>query len=122
MSYNIDSTETLSGKISIRVEDYHLWKDREDLPEGNPFQLDPDEVDSATSDGMIDLNRFWWYGEFSGTSYNKIMGELATYLVGEACVLFTWEGGDSHHIVKFENGKATEHEVKFVAGKKTGDL
>jgi hypothetical protein len=65
---------------------------------------------------------FWWGGMSSNEFYYRTLPLIAADLEGDADVLFTWEGGDSHTIVRFKDGRAVEHEVEFSAGEPKTEL
>jgi len=121
MSYDVDSAEIIRGELRMRVEHYRAWRARADeLPEIHPFHQEESELSE-----MLDENRrfvfedFWWGGIRSNEFYYKTLPLLAADIEGDADVLFTWEGGDSHTIVRFRAGQAVEHATEFAAGKMT---
>ena len=124
MSYNIDSAEIVRGELRISRENYLAWRVREDeLPESHPFHLEEsDLVEHLDEDRRFVFDDFWWGGVSSSAFYYQTLPLIAADLEGDADVLFTWEGGDSHTIVRFKDGKAVEHETVFAAGKVTKDL
>lgn len=124
MSYNVDSAEIVRGELRMRVEDYLAWRSRgEELPEIDPFHLEESVlVEHLDEDRRFVFEDFWWGGIRSNDLYYQTLPLIAADLEGDADVLFTWEGGDSHTMVRFRDGKAVEHEVTFAAGKAVKEL
>lgn len=60
----------------------------------------------------------WWQGEGSGSSFDALKDVLSSF-DGEADLVLTWEGGDSHTGLRLRNHVVTEHEVAFALGKET---
>ena len=117
MSYNIDSVTVLSSngfrvhrtkarRATTRAEK-HDW-----TPEVAPFE----ELEFG-EDGYASLERFWFYGECSGTAWEEGVFEIyASATEGEADLLVTWEGGDSFSGVRIRDGKVTQHKVATTLG------
>lgn len=124
MSYNIDSAEIVRGELRMRLENYLAWREREEeLPEIHPFHLDKSVlVEHLDEDRRFVFEDFWWGGIRSNDFYYQTLPLIAADLEGDGDVLFTWEGGDSHTMVRFRNGKAVEHEAVFAAGKVKREL
>lgn len=124
MSYNVDTAEIIRGELRMRYENYLAWRVRGDeLPEINPFDIEEDVVaEHLNENRRFVFEDFGWGGIGSGGRYYETLSLIAADLEGEADVLFTWEGGDSHTVVRFKDGKAIEHEVVFAVGKATKDL
>ena len=119
MSYNVDTASIIRGELRMRYENYLAWRERdEELPEMHPFH-----VEESVAVEHLDENRrfvfedFWWGGMSSGRLYEEMLRLIAADLEGDADVLFTWEGGDAHTVIRFKDGKAVEHEAVFTAGK-----
>lgn len=112
MSYNIDTSVTLSG--SLRILTIHVAGIQHlDIPEDcfaadlDPYSLEPDqEID--------DVN---WRGEGSGHSFRDVLiAEILPLTTGSADVIFTWEGGDSFSGLRIVDGVVTEHKVVMALG------
>lgn len=110
MSYNIDSSEYKSGKLTISAAEARrlIKKHGDNLPEGCFLN----EIDT-TEDGDLEIKDFWWYGEGSGHAYHEILEDILAKTKGKATLLFVWEGGDSHTGLKVNNGKVSEAKVKI---------
>ena len=113
MSYNIDSSEYLKGKLRILKKTardlYEKYQD--EMAEINFLDTKvfngPDDLDKE-----IDIDKLWWYGEGSGYSYEALK-DILTHTKGKADILFTWEGGDSHTGLRVTNGKVKEMAIKI---------
>jgi len=110
MSYNIDSSEYVSGSLQIKRADavafVKHFGDR-GLPECNfledlPLDGDPDE--------LLPIKEPEWRGEFSGHSFDTLQ-EVLKKTTGKASILFVWEGGDSKSALVVEDGKVREGKV-----------
>jgi hypothetical protein len=122
VSYNVDTAEIVRGELRMRHESYLAWREREEeLPEIHPFHED-DSIEQLDEDRRFVFQDFWWGGIRSSEFYYETLPLIAADLEGDADVLFTWEGGDSHTIVRFKDGKAVEHKVVFAAGEATKNL
>lgn len=121
MSYNINSTEILSGSLSMKASKVLAWRARRrDLPELCPLDDLPGNgalLQDLNAD--IPLQKFWWSGEFSGHAYD-LLAEFVADVQGEADILFTWEGGDSFSGIRIKDGKFTEHKVVMALGDPVG--
>lgn len=114
MSYNIDHSEYLKGKLSIKRKQARiLLKDRDELPEGN-FLDELDLGSELPDDELLPIENFWWYGEGSGHAYEDILPKIVPHLEGTASIHFIWEGGDSQTAIEIKNGKMTKKKVKTV--------
>jgi hypothetical protein len=115
MSYNIDSCEIISSK-GFRVHkdkaDAATNKVGSDGPEAWPFEdLDFDE------DGYAEIDSWNFYGEGSGWAFRDgSFAEFAQATEGEADIILTWEGGDSHSGARIKDGKVTFHKVVMALG------
>jgi len=118
MSYNVDTAEIIRGELRMRMESYRAWLVRDnELPEMHPFHFEESVLVEHLDEGRkFVFEDFWWGGVGSGARYYEILPLIAADLEGDADVLFTWEGGDSHTVVRFKDGKAVEHEAVFAAG------
>lgn len=106
MSYNIDSIETLSSTLRISQKNAKRAK-RIYMPEGNPI-----EGLVFGEDGYAKIERFEWCGECSGNAYHDgRLERLVKLLEGDADLILTWEGGDSHTGLRIRSGKMTECDV-----------
>lgn len=73
------------------------------------------KIGERTERAQVKLPNLWWYGEFSGTSYEDVLIKVvAPYIQGEVEAVFFWEGGDSVTGLHIKNGKVTEMDVEFV--------
>ena len=117
MSYNVDSAVIIRGEVRMRHEKYLAWREREgELPEIHPFHVEDHLEERLDENRRFVFEDFWWGGMSSNDYYYQTLPLIAADLEGDADVLFTWEGGDSHTIVRFRDGKAVEHDVVFSAG------
>jgi len=138
MSYNVDSAEIISGKLTISASAYHQWKDDEGLPEISPFDgLDASFFTRKCKNGhdsggkkfcgdcgaeaqegpaTVEITSFHWGGCGSGHAYYDALPRFLAALEGSADLVFVWEGGDSISGVRVENGKVVEHEVVQTLG------
>lgn len=106
MGTNIDHAEVLRSTLRISAENA-AKAERLTLPEGHP-------LDGLTfgEDGYAKLDRFWWYGERSGSLYNDdTLAKFVQLTEGEADIIFTWEGGEFHTGLRIRDGKMKECEV-----------
>jgi hypothetical protein len=135
MSYNINTHEIVHWK-NLRISRASLRKffadmreakdpDMQSLPELNPFDdlrrsvvfRDDDLWKVADGDDQdIALKNLSWGGEWSGHSY-ELLKDLLRRTLGEADVIYTWEGGDSFSGLRVRDGVVTEHEVTWAIGK-----
>ena len=125
MSYNIDSIDVVykKGFCITRTKLEQLEKEAGNVAEGNIFDM----LRDAPRDGyferiggpdgveIIAPHAFWWYGEGSGRSEDTLIWLLA-HFEGEADLVLTWEGGDSHSGLRLRNGVVTKHEAVLALG------
>jgi len=118
MSYNVDSTDILSGALTMKAGKILVWRARRDeLPEICPLDdLPSDEALRQHLDADVPLSTFWWAGQFSGSSYQDVLGEFVADTQGAADILFTWESGDSFSGIRIKDGKFAEHKVVMALG------
>lgn len=115
MSYNIDSSEYIKGSLKIQRKQARILVEKiKHLPEGC-FLYELDLGSEQPDDELLPIVDFWWYGEGSGHAYHDHFKEVAKHLVGEATILFVWEGGDSQSAVQIKDGKVTDKKVKITA-------
>jgi hypothetical protein len=67
------------------------------------------------------LHRFPWGGAGSGWATQSTHGKSTLEKIlaktkGDADIVLTWEGGDSHSGVRVRDGKITWHEVVMALG------
>jgi len=115
MGCNINHVTVLCGPLTIKVKRARkfLCKHKGRLPGCNVFDLSriTDALAVGDDDDPIDLAyQFWWSGEFSGTAYNDILGDLLRRTKGSADLVFHWEGGDLTGL-RVTDGKVTTHTV-----------
>jgi hypothetical protein len=117
MSYNIDSTEYLSGVLSISLGDWRRLADdlSGELPELT--FLNEQDISHGEDHVVVPIEKFWWSGAGSGRSVDLFVEHVAPHLIGEADILLTWEGGDSFSGWRIRDGKVTAHEVVHALGK-----
>ena len=115
MSYNIDHSEYIKGKLSIKRKQAQIVLEEygQDLPEGN-FLDELDLSNKLPDDELLPIAKFWWYGEGSGYAYEDILPKIVPHLKGTASIHFIWEGGDSQTAIEIKNGKMTKKKVKTV--------
>lgn len=107
MSYNIDNIETL--KSTLRISRANADKANElDLSETNPTNW-PGLV--FGEDGYANIYAFHWSGEGSGRAWRDTAPAFVKLLEGDADLILTWEGGDSHSGVRIRSGEMRECEV-----------
>lgn len=115
MSYNIDSCEIISSngfRVHKEKADAAIDKVGSDGPEACPF-----EVLDFGEDGYAEIASWHFYGEGSGRAFRD--GSFATFAEateGDADIVLTWEGGDSHSGVRVKDGKVTFHKVVLALG------
>lgn len=106
MSYNIDSVEILSGELRIHKDSAE-----------EAWNLDPPECMGEYEelkfgkDGYATFKRFDWCGEGSGYSYPDTLAEFIALTKGNADMILTWEGGDSHTGLRVRDGVMMECKV-----------
>lgn len=123
MSYNVDSSEIieqenfrLDAEIIKELKLAH-YDGQLKLAEGNFMDLIDDKefvTIAKNGDNIFNKGYFWWYGAFSGNSYDILVKEMLPKFKGKAKILFTWEGGDSHSGLIVEDGNVREGKVKIV--------
>ena len=113
MSYNCDSIEYISGKLSIKrsVAVEALQKHADELPESDFISEAVSSSDGLEPDSIIEIENPWWGGEGSGRSY-VLFKELLSLTTGAADLLLTWEGGDSINGLRVSEGNVHEKKVK----------
>lgn len=104
MSYNIDSVRALSSTLRISKKNAKKAAKLE-LPELHPL----DDLVFG-DDGYAPVD-FGWSGECSGNLYTETLPKFVKLIEGDADLVFTWEGGDSHTGMRIRSGKAVECEV-----------
>jgi hypothetical protein len=117
VSYNIDSISIVHSKdFSISEDEYHRLKGKHicEVPECSIFDEDAEEF----NDGRFFPKYFWWCGEGSGHS-EPLLKEVLAAFDGEADLILTWEGGDSHSGLRLRDHRVTEHLVRMSLGKET---
>ena len=119
MAYNIDHSFYIKGELKISVENARKLINEEDysFPECNfldDLQCLLDANPELSDDEFLPIENFTFSGMSSGWRYDDVLKEIAPMFVGCADILFVWEGGDSFSGLRFENGKITEHNVRFV--------
>ncbi len=124
MSYNIDSIEIVHNRNfcigKIRYDHLKAVTDWDEIPEGSIFEDGwVDQCTEVVLEGKLGLNiypkRWWWLGERSGHTIDSLKETLG-YFDGEADLVLTWEGGDSHTGLRLRDGAVTEHEVVMRLG------
>ncbi len=114
MSYNIDTVRYVSGKLFIDIklarDLYRQLDKKRELAEDN-FLVDL--IDSDVEDGLVEIDRPAWNGEFSGSEYD-VLKRLLERTEGEAQLLLVWEGGDRQTGLSVKNGVVKETKVKAV--------
>ncbi len=113
MSYNIDSTEYLKGKLFITRKVARMAQEEyvDDLPESN--LLDGLKLDSKLpDDDVLEIKSPWWSGTGSGHSYDEVLPAILALTTGTADIMFTWEGGDSVTGLRVVEGKVSKKKVK----------
>jgi hypothetical protein len=110
MSYNIDSTQYISGKLRIRPADVKrlLKKYEGDLPE------DCFLYDIACSGRVpVDIESPSWQGTWSGNSYELLEKTVLPFTTGQAVIAFIWEGGDSITALEVIDGVVKARKAKI---------
>lgn len=129
MSYNIDSVEIVHkhGFCITRTRLTALDDEVGARPESSIFDLLADGPSRGFSsvrgpDGveLICPLQFWWSGEGSGRCTDELEQTLAAF-EGDADLVLTWEGGDSHTGLRLRNHKVTKHEVVMALGPEVQD-
>lgn len=127
MSYNVDTTDYLSGSLTMTVAECRRLASKYDgdLPECCFLDLDEDEGDGLADHNIIEISApDMWSGSGSGRALIDKPGRLSPMAAeifaatrGEADILFTWEGGDSFTGLRVRDGVVTFHEVEMKLGK-----
>ncbi len=108
MSYNIDSIDYIRGKLYMSRAARRSAEAAFDLPE--ICFLNESDGDVCFDGDAID--KLWWSGAGSGHAF-KTLKQVLAQTTGNADLLLTWEGGDSHTGLRVVEGVVTEHEVGF---------
>lgn len=112
MSYNVDNSEYLCGKLYLdRAKVDAFIEEHGTLPESNFIE----DASAIGPDGEI--VHLWWTGAWSGYSVEN--GDFVAALAlttGEADILLTWEGGDSVTGYRVKDGVAIEYTVETRLG------
>lgn len=106
MSYNIDSIDVIYSKDFAIGDGYEAAAEK--------YTDNAPEISVFCDDWNIDKG-FWWYGEGSGRTFHDLKDVLSTFN-GEADLVLTWEGGDSHTGLLLRNHIVTEHVVVMALG------
>lgn len=116
MSYNIDSSEYLSGCLSILVGDKRRLANlyAADLPECCFLTEKVVGEDDFPDETAVKIDDPRWYGFGSGNSVEIFTEKVAQFLIGEADILLVWEGGDSQSGWRVRDGVAAFCAVKIV--------
>ncbi len=119
MSYNIDHSEYIgNGTLRISREDRDKLIEElgdEGLPEGN-FLTYPECLIRCedSSEDEFEIIMPWWYGSWSGNSFETLETKILTKTRGTADLIFIWEGGDSITGLRVTDGKVEDMTVKYV--------
>lgn len=62
-----------------------------------------------------EISCVWWSGDWSGHTLGGLI-EVLSVFDGEADLVLTWEGGDSHTGLRLRDHKVTRHEVVMALG------
>lgn len=115
MSYQIDSIEVayergfrLAEDVLDALEEAH----GDDAPEDNVF-----DYREHIASGFLPGKYIAWSGEGSGHAYDLLRDKILSRFEGDADLVLTWEGGDSHSGLRLRDGRVTEHEVVMSLGK-----
>ena len=127
MSYNIDDVTVLvAGKPApfmlardiVRVAGElraKNWLPEIDLfYETGYFAAAGEALATAGQDARIKLEKFWWQGEGSGSTFTYFIEEVLVLLHGSVDLLLVWEGGDSTTGLRVKDGAVAKMAVKFV--------
>ena len=114
MSYNVDSSEYISGKLSIKRKDlYELYAKYVRSICEICFLQELNPVGDLNEILPINEKDICYGGEGSGRFYADYLTCLEK-TIGEAKILFTWEGGDSRSAIYVKNGIVQEKRIKIV--------
>ena len=114
MSYNADTSRYLSGHLFITkgaVRKF-LTDLGDDLP-SNCFLRQINHDDPHLCDPVL-IKNFSWSGEWSGHSFETSLRKVLAETIGEAVLLFIWEGGDSMSALHVKDGVVTEKTPRIV--------
>ena len=114
MSYNIDHVGYIDGgRLKIqRGKAQELLKELGDeIPEDNFFDV-LDLSIMLDHEEMLSIENPWWYGEWSGNTYDVLKKKILPHTQGKATLLFVWAGGDSQNALVVDDGKVTEKKVR----------
>ena len=128
MSYNIDSIDIVhkKGFCITRTKLERLERENPERPESTVFEF----LTDAPRDGWFELvkgpddvelicpHMFWWSGEGSGHSEEMLIAILSEF-EGDADLVLTWEGGDTHTGIRLRDGVVTKHEAVLALGEET---
>ena len=119
MSYNIDHVEAYVLDAWMTAKNVvSLYKKLEgELAECNFLEEMVGEATQALIDGepekRIKLPNIWWYGSYSGTSFETFEKKIAPKIMGEVEAVCTWEGGDSTTAFVINDGVYSEADVEI---------
>jgi hypothetical protein len=125
MSYNVDHAEIIyNNNFRMSVRSWNAFEKQADkyeleVPEIHPF--DDERFKKSDDKKDVLLHRFPWGGEGSGWATQSTHGKSTLEKIlaktkGDADIVLTWEGGDSHSGVRVRDGKITWHEVVMALG------
>lgn len=131
MSYNIDTAAFIGpSTLSIGGGDVRDLKERlgDRLPSSNLIDAILRKTagkhlgTSVPGLRLVDTEDYpitateLWAGELSGRTYDDLINEVLPVTSGDADIVFTWEGGDSHTGVRVRGGVVTRHKVVLALG------
>ncbi len=126
MSYNIDSSNTLTLDAWMRAADVVAFRRElsDELPECHLLVPMIAAAEEALVRGEVDarirIEKFWWYGEGSGRAWGDVfIPSIAPKIMGLVEGILTWEGGDSFSGFRIRDGVFTAHEVVQSLGPET---
>lgn len=108
MSYNIDTNRYINGTLFITRENHEKLAGLDICECSWIKEIHWEDTDGP--DAVREIEKPWWYGEGSGSRYDEFKESL-TYTHGEADIVCTWEGGDSHSGIRVRNGVVEERGV-----------
>ena len=115
MSYNIDHCEYIKGgplKIKRGKAAELLEELEDDLPESHLL----DELDLRRvldQEELLEIEHPAWSGCSSGNTYDILKEKVLPHTIGNATILFIWEGGDSRTALLVKDGTVTDKKVKI---------